>query len=363
MKESKDRVSLVALRTELEERDNARLSESAEVKTIVLSPEQIEEIHVDEYSLSLFYATRIQPLSLTDIKRQFPEPEAKKAQSVMDRYVKVGLVHVNAEGRYYSNFPHDYINYATYRYDAALESRKDAKVFNLMKEFTGKQDYWRIRSYFSMDAFFTPEQTEELHGMFKQIRIKAKEFANENAKRGSLKDLAFRRLKFYDMLFAFLMVFALSFGIVEHSAARGGGGNDPTKVSNFAGERPPIVLAGGNDPTHPSAFDSDCLTQDSVRILEALGTNTGGGGHDPTRTASGDGGGGHDPGKRTAQVGEGGGGHDPTRVSFSYGDLSCRAQTLAPYVKTCGNNQSTFCKDVRAQAKELWMQIKGMWDI
>ena len=86
-----------------------------EVPTVRLLPEQIEEIHADEYSLKLFYATRIEPQTLAQIKRDFPEPEAKKAQSILDRFVRVGLVHVTVDGKYYSNYTENYINYASYR--------------------------------------------------------------------------------------------------------------------------------------------------------------------------------------------------------------------------------------------------------
>ncbi len=108
---------------------------------IRLSPEQIEEIHTDEYSLLLFYATRVQPLSVAEIKKQFPEPEPKKVISVMERFVKAGLIHMTPEGKYYSNFPDNYINYSDYRYDSDLEAKKDSKVFRLMKEFTGNREY------------------------------------------------------------------------------------------------------------------------------------------------------------------------------------------------------------------------------
>ena len=164
-------------------------TQATEVPSIRLSPEQIEEIHVDEYTLTLFYATRMEALSLLEIKRQFPEPEAKKVQSIMDRFIKVGLIHITSEGKYYSNFPENYINYSNYRYDNDLEARKDAKVFQIMKEQTGKLEYWKNRTYFSMDNFYSDEQSEELQALFKTIKLKAKEFANQNSQKISLKGL------------------------------------------------------------------------------------------------------------------------------------------------------------------------------
>jgi hypothetical protein len=241
-----------------------------EVETIKLEPEQIEEIHADEYSLTLFYATRMQPMSLLEIKRQFAEPEAKKAQSVMDRFLKAGLIHVTREGKYYSNFPEGYINYADYRYDSDLEARKDAKVFQIMKEQTGKRDYWKDQTYFSIDAFYSEEQSKELIGLFREIKLKAKKYSNENSKSKSIKGLKFRRMKFYDMMLSLFLVFLFTVGTSFPSYA-GGGGNDPTGMQRFA-----------------SGYRFD-----SIIYLADASTLNGGGGHDPEDTPRG--GGGHDP--------------------------------------------------------------------
>jgi hypothetical protein len=224
-----------------------------EVPSIRLSPEQIEEIHSDEYALMLFYATRVEPLSVAEIKKQLPEPEPKKAQSVLDRFVKVGLVHLTQDGKFYSNFPENYINYADYRYDCDLEAKKDNKVFKLMKEFTGSKEYWKNRSYFSMDAFYTEEQTKEMQEMFRQIKLKAKEYANENSKKKSIKGLFFRRMKFYDMMFSLLFAVFLTFGLTDSARA---GGNDPTLMAKIVSYQEWISYlaqtyraGGGNDPT------------------------------------------------------------------------------------------------------------------
>ncbi len=66
--------------------------EYKDVPSVRLSPEQIEEVHADEYSLVLFYATRMQPMSIGEMKRQFVETEPKKAESVMERFLKAGLI-------------------------------------------------------------------------------------------------------------------------------------------------------------------------------------------------------------------------------------------------------------------------------
>lgn len=283
---------------------DTKLSLVSEVESIRLSPDQIEEIHTDEYSLTLFYATRMEPLSILEIKRQFPEPEPKKVQSVMDRYLKVGLVHVTAEGKYYSNFPENYINYSQYRYDSDLEARKDAKVFQVMKEQTGKFDFWKDKSYFSIDAFFSEEQSQEIQALFKEIRMKAKEYANQNAKSKSIRGLKFRRLKFFDM--SFLFVFAILIGMLgaETSFA---GGNDPVgraSVKDQVGDFY-VKAGGGNDPTAPLQISGD-----SAETNLDPGT-IGGGGHDPCC-------------KRDIIIG--GGGHDPGNGPIVYG-VTCVLRT------------------------------------
>lgn len=307
-----------------------------EIETIVLSPEQIEEIHVDEYSLQLFHATRVQPLTLLEIKRQFPEPKAKKAQSVMERFTSVGLVHLDENNRYFSNFPTKYVNYGKYKYDADIELKKDQKIFQEMKDNFGNSSHWTDRTYFSMDTFFTEEQSKELRELFMEIRKKSKEFAKENQEKGSLKGLKFRRLKFYDMISC--LIVALMIGLLMPQASFARGGNDPHKVS--------FQVVGGNDPHKPKAWDGECLSEESAVLLDEL---IGGAGHDPK-----------------VQVKGGGGGHDPqhkTDFKGSYSELSCKADAIAGYVKMCEGKENTFCNDVRAQAKDLWMKIRGIWDI
>lgn len=279
-----------------------------DLPNIRLQPEQIEEIHADEYSLKLFYATRVQALSLGEVKRRFPEPSPKKALSVLTRYVDCGLVHITSEGKYYSNFPENYINYSDYKYDSDLEAKKDAKVFEIMKEDTGKLEYWKTRAYYSIDSFFTPEQTMELKAMFQAIKFKSKQFAHDNAKKGKIDGLNFRRLKFYDMILSLL--FVLSF-VVQTNLAHAG--NDPGVIQQWAQMdtniyplavddliqrmyeyQPYIAAGGGNDPGRalvPNAiralpynpmggvrFNMDSfVVQDAIKFKAALSA----GGYDP----------------------------------------------------------------------------------
>ncbi|MDD4976982.1 MAG: hypothetical protein PHY93_21705 [Bacteriovorax sp.] len=252
-----------------------------DVPSIRLSPEQIEEINTDDYSLTLFNATRMQPLSLGEIKRQFVETEQKKAESVMERFLKIGLIHKTDDGKFYSNFPTNYINYADYRYDGDLEAKKDSKVFKLMKENTGKKEYWKDKSYFSIDAFFTEDQSKEIQEMLKEVKLKTKQFANENDKLG-IKGMKFRRFKFYDMFWAFALI-ALTFSLTSlHPsstafAMNGGSGNDPVGMSSIISTSKLIELnkfgGSGNDPT--ASFMNIDITD-----------NEGGGGHDPENNST-----------------------------------------------------------------------------
>lgn len=330
-----------------------------EVPSIRLSPEQIEEIHVDEYTLTLFYATRVQPMTLNDIKKQFAEPEPKKAQSVLDRFIKVGLIHITPEGAYYSNFPDNYINYSHYRYDGDLEARKDAKVFEIMKEFTGKTEFWKDKTYFSMDAFYSKEQSDELLEMFKAIKLKSKEFANENAQKKSIDGLKFRRMKFYDMTFAILMAFMVMLGVSSKSYA---GGNDPV-IAMFKAN-PVVALnflntarfaGGGNDPTAMMNIPNPIG-------LYALSSNVppgnvGGGGHDPN--------GGRDP--------VGGGGHDPTNPPtvgaacfFEYdgqylainSKRTCKLKNLIDFMNACGDSDHPSCVEAERQTDLLIYRLQ-----
>lgn len=330
-----------------------------EVPSIRLSPEQIEEVHVDEYTLTLFYATRVQPMTLNDIKKQFAEPEPKKAQSVLDRFIKVGLIHITPEGAYYSNFPDNYINYSHYRYDGDLEARKDAKVFEIMKEFTGKTEFWKDKTYFSMDAFYSKEQSDELLEMFKAIKLKAKEFANENAQKKSIDGLKFRRMKFYDMTFAILMALMVMLGVSTKSYA---GGNDPV-IAMFKAN-PVIALnflnaarfaGGGNDPTAMMSISNPMG-------LYAFSSNTppgtvGGGGHDPN--------GGRDP--------VGGGGHDPTNPPtvgaacfFEYdgqylainSKRTCKLKNLIDFMNACGDSDHPACVEAERQTDLLIYRLQ-----
>jgi hypothetical protein len=246
---------------------------------IRLSSEQIEEINADEYSLPLFYATRTQPFSLTELKRQFVEPEPKKAESVIERFLKVGLIHLTDDGKYFSNYPDNYLNYSDYRYDGDLEAKKDSKVFHLMKDNTGKKEYWKDKSYFSIDGFFTDEQSKEIQIMLNEVRLKTKEFSNKNDNI-EMDKMKFRRFKFYDMFWSFAL-FALLFsltsiqsGSTAFAISSGGGGNDPSAISKMFLKSKGFELnkysgGGGNDPS--AIVISNPIT----------GAQGGGGGHDP----------------------------------------------------------------------------------
>jgi hypothetical protein len=350
-------------------------TKTEEVPSIRLSPEQIEEIHADEYSLTLFYATRVEPLTLSDIKRQFPEPEPKKAQSVLDRYLKVGLIHIDADGRYYSNFPENYINYSDYRYDCDLEAKKDGKVFTIMKAFTGNKQYWKDKSYFSMDAFYTEEQTAEIQEMFRQIKLKSKEFANANAQRRSVKGLIFRRLKFYDMILSALAFIFLLAGSPESAFA---GGNDPTIVMRAAiyqdwieSEYYSTLSGGGNDPTLWTAVEVDggrsskTTSWTAGSILQNANFEAG------NEDRWFDGGGGHDPTCNGIDVPFGGGGHDPSKSENGIAPSSCciitrtgvrmnirssrlcRAQELLLELVQCTETLNEDCSSIELELLEV----------
>jgi len=354
----KPKAEVSKLRLDSQKSESTKVNPT-EVPSIRLSPEQIEEIHVDEYTLTLFYATRVQPMTLNEIKKQFAEPEPKKAQSVLDRFIKVGLIHITPEGAYYSNFPDNYINYSHYRYDGDLEARKDAKVFEIMKEFTGKTEFWKDKTYFSMDAFYSKEQSDELLEMFKAIKLKAKEFANENAQKKSIDGLKFRRMKFYDMTFAILMAFMVMLGVSPKSYA---GGNDPV-IAMFKAS-PVVALnflntarfaGGGNDPTAMMNISNPIG-------LYALSSNVppgniGGGGHDPN--------GGRDP--------VGGGGHDPTNPPtvgaacfFEYdgqylaisSKRTCKLKNLIDFMNACGDSDHPSCVEAERQTDLLIYRLQ-----
>lgn len=82
---------------------------------------------------------------------------------------------------------------------------------------------WFTLCIFASLSFFTPEQTSELKAMFQAIKFKSKQFAHDNAKKGKIDGLNFRRLKFYDMILSLLIVFI--FGVVKINTAQAG--NDP----------------------------------------------------------------------------------------------------------------------------------------
>ncbi|MGZ3789506.1 MAG: hypothetical protein ACXVLQ_13340 [Bacteriovorax sp.] len=66
-----------------------------------------------------------------------------------------------------------------------------------MKEFSDNKEFWKDKAYFSIDAFFTDEQSKDLIEMLKEVKLKAKQFSNENDKLG-ITGMKIRRFKFYD---------------------------------------------------------------------------------------------------------------------------------------------------------------------
>ena len=379
--------------------DNKK-SITAEIPNIRLRPEQIEEIQLCDYSLRLFYATRIQPLSLGEIKEYFPEPESQKAQSVINRFLAVGLIHVTPEEKYYSNFPENYVNYSDYRYDKLLEARKDKKVFNLMKEFTGNREYWKDKTYFSMDAFYTDEQTKEVQAMFKEIKEKLKQYSNDNAKTKSVKGMKFRRIKFFDMFFAILLAFVLvsmpstpSFAeeqsaltdvqlrdLAVYRGAAGkfsvvlesGGGNDPTilmvqravspeEYEHMMGHTRVFTdIMANSGLTMPLAFAVNTLS-DSTNIGTDLGPILKGGSDDSKL---------HD-----GSLEDSGGGHDPTVIPDKIpcilededGAIEVKLRELCPYQKLLINyarckSEKQDCSKIEALMKELVDQNPSLLD-
>ncbi len=123
-----------------------------------------------------------------------------------------------------------------------------------MKEFSGQKDYWKDKTYFSMDGFFSEEQSTELREMFREIKLKAKFFDNENAKKKSVKGLRFRRFKFYDMFFSSIFVL-LSMLLVNASAfALEAIVQVPLEDTTFQLQQRfepkyQFSVGGGNDPT------------------------------------------------------------------------------------------------------------------
>jgi len=281
------------------ESSQSKAALESEVKTIYLTPDQVDEVMADDYTLTLFNGTRVQPLSLLEIKRHFPEPSENKAQLVLNRLMKVDLIIQQEDGRYFSKYPKHFINFADYKYASEVEARKDQRIFQMLREYISQPDYWRIRTYFSIEAFFSPEQTQELREMFNAIKAKAKEFADENAKKGSLKGLVFRRMKFYDMIFSLLAVCLISLGATSKGWA-GGTGIEPRSIS----------------------YES--FSSDDVRVLNAN--------------------------LQMFVEREG----EPNLVDESPVEMARRAGVLLEFIRSCDQSSTQFCQDVRAQAARAW---------
>ncbi|MGH1469354.1 MAG: hypothetical protein ACRBBP_10865 [Bdellovibrionales bacterium] len=245
-------------------------TENEEIKNIRLKPEQIEEINTDDYSLLLFNVTRVEPLSLSQIKKHFPEPSAKKAQSVMDRFIDCGLVHITKDGKYYSNYPDHYIDYSLYRYDAILEAKKDSRVFDLMKENCNSKTYWKDKSYFSEDGFFTEEQSKEISEALNEVRLKVKKYTSENRKNKKVSELIFRRFKYYDMILGLL--FLVGSLICSPANTAFAQGNDPgMPIANFQFQNSFPSKFDFNkfnvNPLSPEEVIDSIVNRDSIQML------------------------------------------------------------------------------------------------
>lgn len=202
--------------------------------------------------------------------------------------------------------------------------------------------------------------------MFFQIKLKAKEYANENAKKKSIRGLFFRRLKFYDMMFSFLAGLFLIVGFADPAKAggndptifakvayyqdwigraellRSGGGNDPT-AQIFAIMNPhqrTSFVGGGNEPVWTKASLQTIATDGDMEVMD------GGGGHDPTcEEPTVRGGGGHDPDAGTTSIkcclfwdGE--------KVISVYSPRICRAQELLIELEACERNKGDSCNTI-----------------
>ena len=180
----------------------------------------------------------------------------------------------DSQSRYVTRYPNKYVNYGEYRYDALLETRKDRAIFDKMKDHFGDKEFWGENSYFSIDYFFTDEQTQELKKLFDQIKEKARAFAVEN-KGKDPGDMKFRQIKYYNMTLSIILIASLMLFVASMMGptafAFGGGGNDPTAM-RMSYSPQPYADQGG----FLRVSESESLS-DSNKIQPL-----GGGGIDPT---------------------------------------------------------------------------------
>ncbi|MBY0316998.1 MAG: hypothetical protein K2Q26_15870 [Bdellovibrionales bacterium] len=183
-----------------------------DIACVRFSAEQAEEIMANDYTLKLFHATRIEPLSLAGVLERFGEPSEDMAKIVIDRFVKAGILDVSPGDKYFTKYPGNFPNFTEHTYDMNLELNKDARVFKLMKENAGDREYWNTQSYFSTDGFFTEEQTIEIRKKLMDIKFFIKNALRANMEEGSLDGKTFRRHKFYDLVLGSFFAFFILIG-------------------------------------------------------------------------------------------------------------------------------------------------------
>lgn len=194
-----------------------------DIACVRFSAEQAEEIMASDYTLKIFHATRIESLSMKDIVDNFGEPGDGVAQVILDRLVRVGVLEVKADSKYFTAYPGNFPNFTDHTYDLNLELNKDARVFKLMKENAGDREYWQTQSYFSTDGFFSDEQALEVRKRLMDLKFFIKNALKANMEEGTLKGKTFRRHKFYDLVLgSFLALFVFVGGKADASNDPGG---------------------------------------------------------------------------------------------------------------------------------------------
>lgn len=100
-----------------------------DIPCVRLNADQVVEITADDYSLKIFNLTRIKPVSVSEIISIEPEPESGDAGETIQRFLRVGLLQEVSDGRFYSKFPENYVNFTDHPYDEEFESDKDIRSF------------------------------------------------------------------------------------------------------------------------------------------------------------------------------------------------------------------------------------------
>ena len=165
-----------------------------------IGSQKSELINADEYTLLLFSAIRIESMTLLEIKRRYPEPNHKKADTALRCLVDGGLVKLNSNSKYESVSKAPFVSFEAFAY---CEQKQLGAVESVFTEFYKNQrnrSHWNNRSFFSLTGFFTEEQTKALMAYHHKIEDLAIQFGEENLEKGSLKGLTYRRMLTYDMI-------------------------------------------------------------------------------------------------------------------------------------------------------------------